>query len=111
MFHYIPDVFIQYLDKIKIIPYVNNINSDFIIYNFPAGLWTISYLILMQLIMKDSYGINRILWIYALPLVLTIVEIMQLCTFVPGTFDALDIIVYVIPIIISLLIDIQYEKI
>ena len=83
---------------------------EFLIYNMPAGLWTISYIILMQLIMMDTRGINRILWIYSLPLCLTLVEILQLSKVVPGTFDILDIVVYVIPIIVSILIDIRHEK-
>ena len=109
MFSCIPSRIMEWLDATK---HFFNIGEDldFVIYNLPAGLWTISYLILMQLIMTNARDISRILWIYSLPLFCTLVEILQLCKFVPGTFDILDIVVYIIPIIFSILIDIRYEK-
>ena len=109
MFSCIPSRIMEWLDATK---HFFNIGEDldFVIYNLPAGLWTISYLILMQLIMTNARDISRILWIYSLPLFCTLVEILQLCKFVPGTFDILDIVVYIIPIIFSILIDIHYEK-
>lgn len=109
MFSYVPNDVIEWIDRTKL-SFQDINNLKFVIYNLPAGLWTISYIILMQLIMTDSRGINRILWIYSLPLFLTIVEFLQLFSFFPGTFDVLDIVVYIIPIIFSILIDIRYEK-
>ena len=109
MFSYIPCQIMEWLDTTKHFFQFGE-NLDFVIYNLPAGLWTISYLILMQLIMTNARDISRILWIYSLPLFCTLVEILQLCKFVPGTFDILDIVVYIIPIIFSILIDIRYEK-
>ena len=109
MFSYVPNDVIEWIDRTKL-SFQDINNLEFVIYNLPAGLWTISYIILMQLIMTDSRGINRILWIYSLPLFLTIVEFLQLFSFFPGTFDVLDIVVYIIPIIFSILIDIRYEK-
>ena len=109
MFSCIPNRINEWLDTIKLFFNIRE-NLDFVIYNLPAGLWTISYIILMQLIMTNVQGVSRILWIYSFPLFCTIVEILQLCKFVPGTFDILDIVVYIIPIIFSILIDIRYEK-
>ena len=109
MFSYVPNDVIEWIDRTKL-SFQDINNLEFVIYNLPAGLWTISYIILMQLIMTDTRGINRILWIYSLPLFLTIVEFLQLFSFFPGTFDVLDIVVYIIPIIFSILIDIRYEK-
>lgn len=109
MFSCIPNRIMELLDATKHFFNIGE-NIDFVIYNLPAGLWTISYIILMQLIMTNARSISRILWTYSLPLCLTLVEILQLCKFVPGTFDILDIVVYIIPIIFSILIDIRYEK-
>ena len=109
MFSCIPNRIMEWLEATKHFFNIGE-NLDFVIYNLPAGLWTISYIILMQLIMANARGGSRILWIYSLPLCLTLVEILQLCKFVPGTFDILDIVVYIIPIIFSILIDIRYEK-
>ena len=109
MFYYIPNDIITWIDRTTP-SFIDIKNLEFVIYNLPAGLWTISYLILMQLIIPDARGINRMIWIYSLPFILRFVEFLQLLNFVPGTFDFMDIIVYIIPIIFSILIDIRYEK-
>lgn len=109
MFNYIPNDVIGWIDRTKF--FFQDIQiPEFVIYNLPSGLWTVSYLILMQLIMRNSRGINRIIWIYSLPSFLIIAEFLQLFNFCPGTFDVLDLVVYIIPIVFSILIDIQYEK-
>ena len=67
--------------------------------------------ILMQLILENNVGLHRFLWIYLLPILLCLTEILQLFSFIPGTFDILDVCCYIVPMIISLLIDIRYEKV
>ncbi len=110
MFYCIPNTFISKLDKLNY--YINiKINiPDFLIYNLPTALWTISYIIFMQLIWYNNKGIYRFLWIYTFPFFLCLIEILQIISFVPGIFDVLDILSYILPIIISLMIDFLYEK-
>lgn len=110
MFHFIPNDLIMKLNHLYEYSCANFQIPDFIIYNLPTSLWTISYIILMQLILENNVGLNRFLWIYLLPILLCLTEILQLFSFIPGTFDMLDICSYIIPMTISLLIDIRYEK-
>ena len=53
---------------------------------------------------------QRFLWIYSLPVILLIVEFLQLFPICQGTFDIVDSLCYIIPIIVSLIIDKQNEK-
>lgn len=110
MFHFIPNDLIMKLNHLYEYSCANFQIPDFIIYNLPTSLWTISYIILMQLILENNVGLHRFLWIYLLPMLLCFTEIFQLSSFIPGTFDMLDICSYTIPMTISLLIDIRYEK-
>ena len=111
MFKPIPVIWIAFLDNIKDnigLPY--NYLTSFIIYSLPAGLWTISYLILMQIICNDMPKTQRIAWVYSLPIILLIIECMQILSSIPGTFDILDVLCYFIPIFVSLIIDKRNEK-
>lgn len=110
MFHFIPNDLIMKLNHLYEYSCANFQIPNFIIYNLPTSLWTTSYIILMQLILENNVGLNRFLWIYLLPMLLCFTEIFQLFSFIPGTFDILDVCSYIVPMIISLLIDIRYEK-
>ena len=110
MFHFIPDNLIEELNLVHEYSSANFQIPNFMIYNLPTGLWTISYIILMQLIIENNVVLNRFLWIYLLPILLCFTEIFQLFSFIPGTFDIFDVCSYIVPMIISLLIDIRYEK-
>ena len=110
MFNYVPDNLIEKLNQVYKYICANFSIPNFMIYNLPTGLWTISYIILMQLILEDNIGFHRFLWIYLLPISFCLIEIFQVFAFIPGTFDILDVCSYIIPMIISLLIDIRYEK-
>lgn len=111
LFNFVPQGCIDYFDNIC---RSNDITlthiGQFIVYNLPTFLWTSSYLIIMHVICRDVYGRQRLLFIYALPIVLLICEFLQLFHFIPGTFDIIDLFTYVIPICISLIVD-KYEKV
>lgn len=112
MFEFIPAALINTFDAIH-----ENLNipcnqlTSFAFYSLPDGLWTISYLIIMHLIWMKSVNNYKMIWIYSLPVMLLVIEIFQILPSFPGTFDWLDIFCYTLPIIVSLLIDIDYGKI
>lgn len=111
MFKPLPIEWITTLDNIKNnITLPNNIFTSFLIYSLPTGLWTISYILLMQIICESMQKKQRFLWIYSLPVILLIVEFLQLFPICQGTFDIVDSLCYIIPIIVSLIIDKQNEK-
>ena len=111
MFKFIPMEYIITLNKIRdFLAFSNNNCSSFLIYNLPTGLWTISYLIVMQLICKGMPPYQRLIWVYLLPSLLLSIEFLQIFSFCHGTFDNIDVLTYIIPIIVSLLIDKRNEK-
>lgn len=110
MFHFIPNDLIMKLNHLYEYSCANFQIPNFMIYNLPTALWTISYILLMRLIIENNVRLHRFLWIYSLPILLCLTEILQLFSFISGTFDILDICCYIVPMIISLLIDIRYEK-
>ena len=110
MFHFIPNDLIMKVNHLYEYSCANFQIPNFMIYNLPTALWTISYILLMRLIIENNVRLHRFLWIYSLPILLCLTEILQLFSFISGTFDILDICCYIVPMIISLLIDIRYEK-
>lgn len=74
--------------------------SNFIIYNLPGGMWLLSYMLLINVIWANEKGnIYYRLFLYSLPIITLYSEVAQLFSFVPGTFDILDIICYLFAII------------
>lgn len=71
---------------------------NFIVYCLPDGLWYASLLLLLKVIYSDDFFGRTIYTIGILsPFVL---ELLQLKTIIPGTFDILDLITYTIVLII-----------
>ena len=67
---------------------------EWIKYSLPDGLWTISYLLLLDSIWMDSR--NRMFMLFALimPLIAIVLEFFQLFGLLTGTFDIVDLCCY-----------------
>lgn len=66
------------------------------IFSLPDGLWTLSYLLLIDLIWNDTnHDVRRTIFILFLPIIAIILEFGQLCGFVEGTFDIVDLFFYI----------------
>lgn len=79
--------------------------SNFVIYNLPDGLWSISYFLIIFSIWGN---INKesIVWFCLMPIIALISEFMQLTSIMPGQFDWYDIVCYSMPINIMITIKI-----
>lgn len=88
--------------------YINLLDNSFLIYNLPGALWVTSYIILINIVNKYNSIINRIIISSALPIIAIISEFLQYFTIINGTFDWLDIICYLFPLIIFIIF--LYEK-
>lgn len=80
----------------------NNNFFSYFVFCLPNGLWLLSFLILLGIIWKQKV---KLFTIYSL-IFLTInclVEFLQLTTYIPGTFDILDIITLVISFLIGMI--------
>ena len=111
MFRIMPAEILNKLNIISLgIDIPNNKLTSFVVYNLPTCLWLISYLFIMRLICCEMSKNQRLIWLYALPIILLLIEFLQISPSFPGTFDLIDVLMYIIPITISLLIDKIYEK-
>ena len=86
----------------KQVSFFHNVHfPDYIVYSIPDGLWLLSYILLMGAIWNFKY--QRCLFIIILlPIFAIFHEIFQLYHLVPGYFDVLDLVVYVIATITGL---------
>ena len=77
--------------------------SDFIVYSLPAGLWTASYLLIMFYLTRKCNRRTRLQLSLPLPSSAVVLEIAQYFSLCPGTFDFIDLVCYLIPIIIFII--------
>lgn len=83
--------------------YANEIPS-WVIFSLPDGLWVFSFITLMLSIWKNSINRQSLCWICSLPLIAILSEYAQLLKIVPGTFDSIDVTIYLLGTMLPLLI-------
>lgn len=81
------------LIRTKTLPFAEAI-PEWCIYSLPDGLWLFSYVATIYAIWGKDRPSN--LWIYFIPVLAIFSEIGQLFSFVPGTFDPVDIVFYLL---------------
>ncbi len=69
---------------------------EWMIYSLPDGLWALSYI----LIILAQEMPHKLIWASVIPLVGFFSELLQLAGLMPGTFDIIDLIIYILPLII-----------
>jgi hypothetical protein len=74
---------------------------DFLVYSIPDGLWLFSYILLIGVIWNFNYHRCMFL-IMLLPIYAITHEILQLYHLVPGYFDILDFVVYVVATLLGI---------
>lgn len=72
----------------------------FFVNSIPAGLWTVSYLILMYCNTRFYEKKTRMYLALPLPISMVVLEFLQLVGLCPGTFDIYDLLCYIIPLIV-----------
>lgn len=77
---------------------------SWVLYSLPDGLWIFSYVCLTTLIWFDSSIKKLLTWVLIIPIVAILSEVGQLSTFIPGTFDIIDILFYLLGTVLPLLI-------
>lgn len=87
---------------------VRNLSSDIQIpeivkYCIPDGLWTLSYILLMDVIWSSNLK-RQILFCSIIPVIGGISEILQYFNLLKGTFDIVDLLCYLVPYVLYLLI-------
>ena len=77
--------------------------SDFVKYNLPDGLWSLSYVLIILAIWK-SMNRENIIWFCFMPIIAMFSEFFQLFSILPGYFDWRDVMCYTMPLIILITI-------
>ena len=71
---------------------------EWVIYSLPGGLWAISYIFIIDSLMRHRCYQCRMLWACPIPLLGLVSEIMQCLGILPGTFDLIDLLFYITPL-------------
>jgi hypothetical protein len=86
--------------------YSNNL-PNFILYSLPDGLWLFSYVSLVLYLWKNELKSENIFWVFSVPLISIISELGQIFKIIPGTFDIIDLLMYLLGTILPFII---YKK-
>ncbi|PIF30804.1 hypothetical protein CLU81_1254 [Flavobacterium sp. 9] len=88
------------------IDYKNNFPS-FILFSFPDGLWLFSYVSVVLYLWKNEIRYENVFWILIVPIIAIMSELGQILKIVPGTFDIIDLLMYLLGTTLPFLI---YKK-
>ena len=91
-------------DSFRILTHLRNFDylpqrqyvPEWIIYNLPDGLWLLSYMMLMDVIWENGDKVKRFLFVFFMPVIIMVWEIMQGFQVVEGTWDIGDMFSYLI---------------
>jgi len=73
---------------------------EWIIFSLPGALWSTAYILIIDALLSKSPSWRRFAVAAFIPLVGIVSELLQYVGLLPGTFDALDIIAYALPLLI-----------
>lgn len=79
---------------------------EWVKYSLPDGLWLFSYMFLIDAIWhNEKKHILYYVFLWSLPIIAIASEILQYVEIVPGTFDIVDLLCYMMAIIIFTILD------
>ena len=107
-------VMFQLLNKFGFSDFLNSFRDiganysiyDWIKYSKPDGLWLFSYMFLIDTIWDNHKCVSYYIFLWILPVIAIISELLQFIMIVPGTFDIMDLSCYLMAIIIFLILKI-----
>ena len=73
----------------------NTFLQRILVFSLPDGLWAMSYTMLIFHLRKDK-TVRTLIWSIIIPIVGILSEIGQLYYLIPGTFDIIDLIMYIV---------------
>ena len=73
---------------------------EWMIFSLPGALWSTAYILIIDALLSRSPSWRRFAVAAFIPLVGIVSELLQFVGLLPGTFDALDIIAYALPLLI-----------
>lgn len=73
---------------------------DFVRFCLPDALWASAYILIIDGIFRKEKMNTRLAWASFIPCVGAVSELLQGATLIPGTFDTLDLMAYLLPLTI-----------
>ena len=90
--------------RIVTLPYKEYL-PDWFLYSLPDGLWMFSYSCIVLVIWKRKITKHSLLWLVSLPVISIFCEILQYYHYINGTFDVIDIILFIFGALLPILIN------
>lgn len=72
--------------------------APFTVYTLPAGLWALSYVLIVAPLAQGLPTLRRWAAVSFIPLLGAVSEVLQAPAIVPGTFDWADLALYLLPL-------------
>lgn len=77
---------------------------EWVKYSVPDGLWLFSYMFLIDTIWQNHRYASYYIFLWSLPAISIISELLQYFAIVPGTFDIVDLACYILAIVIFMIL-------
>jgi hypothetical protein len=75
-----------------------------VLFSAPFALWVFSYLLVTKAIWLRTSSSAKHLWCWSVPVGSVVVECGQLTTYVPGSFDSIDVLTILIVTLVTLVL-------
>lgn len=103
-------------EYIGIMDYINELRilcagthpSQFVLYNLPDLLWIVSYLLFVNALIPKTDRKLYLFWVLLMPILAILHEIMQALGILTGSFDLVDLLCYLIPTILNIIINLTH---
>lgn len=76
---------------------------NFIKFNLPDGLYCVAYLLIIDAIWHDDKSWLKLLILATVPTIIVFSEIMQYFGLIRGTFDVCDLLCYILPTVLYII--------
>lgn len=107
---YRPHVLLMHVwvDNIFMAPWIDNVRQmtgmvrlpSYIVYCLPGALWSTAYILVSDALFLHLPLAKRLSWAVVVPVLGTVSEIMQAFHILPGHFDWLDLLCYILPFLL-----------
>lgn len=78
---------------------------NWFLYSLPGALWSTAYILIIDSLLPKSFWWRRLMVASFIPLVGVVSELLQLIHLLPGTFDAIDMVAYALPLLIYAIVE------
>ena len=82
---------------------------EWTVYSLPGGLWSLSYLLLADVLASHLSTTMRVALVGVIPMAGVLSELFQKAGWLPGTYDTIDLLFYLSPYLIYLSIHFLYQ--